>query len=49
MKSCKEFLLGENRYATLKKSQPEVAEKLFDAAEEENTARLNSYKRLANK
>ena len=47
--SYKEFLLGENRYATLKKSQPEVAEKLFDAAEEENTARLNSYKRLANK
>ena len=47
--SYKDFLLGENRYATLKKSQPEVAEKLFDAAEEENTARLNSYKRLANK
>ena len=47
--SYKEFLLGENRYATLKKSQPELAEKLFDVAEEENTARLNSYKRLANK
>ena len=47
--SYKDFLLGENRYATLKKSQPEVADKLFDAAEEENTARLNSYKKLANK
>ncbi|MBE5742438.1 MAG: pyruvate:ferredoxin (flavodoxin) oxidoreductase, partial [Clostridiales bacterium] len=47
--SYKDFLLGENRYATLKKSQPELAEKLFDTAEEENTARLNSYKRLANK
>ncbi len=47
--SYKDFLLGENRYATLKKSQPELAEKLFETAEEENTARLNSYKRLANK
>ena len=47
--SYKEFLLGENRYATLKKSQPELAEKLFETAEEENTARLNSYKKLANK
>ena len=47
--SYKDFLLGENRYATLKKSQPELAERLFETAEEENTARLNSYKRLANK
>ena len=47
--SYKDFLLGENRYATLKKSQPELAEKLFETAEEENTARLNSYKKLANK
>jgi pyruvate-ferredoxin/flavodoxin oxidoreductase len=47
--SYKDFLLGENRYATLKKSQPELAERLFETAEEENTARLNSYKKLANK
>ena len=47
--SYQEFLLGETRYAALKKAQPELAEKLFLKAEEENTARLNKYKSLANK
>ncbi len=47
--SYQEFLLGENRYASLKKAQPELAEKLFEKAEEENTERLNKYKNLANK
>ncbi|MBP5177155.1 MAG: pyruvate:ferredoxin (flavodoxin) oxidoreductase, partial [Clostridia bacterium] len=47
--SYQEFLLGETRYASLKKAQPELAEKLFVKAEEENTARLNKYKGLANK
>ncbi|MBO4262932.1 MAG: pyruvate:ferredoxin (flavodoxin) oxidoreductase, partial [Clostridia bacterium] len=47
--SYQEFILGENRYASLKKAQPELAEKLFVKAEEENTARLNKYKNLAGK
>ena len=47
--SYQEFILGENRYASLKKAQPELAEKLFEKAEEENTARLNKYKKLAGK
>ncbi len=47
--SYQEFILGENRYATLKKAQPELAEKLFVRAEEENNARLGKYKKLAGK
>ena len=43
----KQFLLGENRYAQLAASKPEVAEKLFKANEEEAKARYNSYKKLA--
>ncbi len=47
--SYQEFILGENRYASLKKAQPELAEKLFEKAEEENNARLGKYKKLAGK
>ena len=47
--SYQDFILGENRYATLKKAQPELAEKLFVEAEEENTERLDKYKKLAGK
>ena len=47
--SYQEFLMGETRYAALKKAQPELAEKLFEKAEEENTARLGKYKKLAGK
>ena len=47
--SYKDFLLGETRYASLQKAQPELADKLFEKAEEENTQRLNKYKGLANK
>ena len=47
--SYQAFILGENRYATLKKAQPELAEKLFEKAEEENTERLDKYKKLAGK
>ena len=47
--SYQTFILGENRYATLKKAQPELAEKLFERAEEENTERLDKYKKLAGK
>ena len=47
--SYHDFLLGETRYTALTKAMPEVAEKLFEEAEKENTARLEGYKRLANK
>ena len=47
--SYKDFLLGETRYASLKKAQPELAETLFDKAEKENNERLNKYKKLAGK
>ncbi len=41
------FLNGEVRYTTLKKSFPKEAEELFKAAEENAKWRYNSYKRLA--
>ena len=45
--SYREFIMGENRYATLAKMFPEKAEALFAKAEEDAAARLESYKRLA--
>jgi pyruvate-ferredoxin/flavodoxin oxidoreductase len=42
-----EFLNGEVRYTSLKKSFPETADDLFKAAEENAKWRFNSYKRLA--
>ena len=47
--SYHDFILGETRYASLKKAMPEVAEQLFEHAEEENNARLAKYKKLAGK
>ncbi len=43
----KEFLLGENRYAQLAKSNPEQAEKLFNANEQQEKARYQGYKKLS--
>ena len=43
----KTFLLGETRYASLMKSRPETAEKLFETTEKDSKARLTNYKRLA--
>ena len=42
-----EFLVGETRYASLKKAQPAVAEALFAKTEEDSKARLEKYKNLA--
>ena len=42
-----EFLNGEVRYTSLKKSFPAEADKLFSAAEENAKWRYNSYKRLS--
>ena len=47
--SYQEFLMGETRYTSLKKAQPELAAELFEKAEEENNARLAKYKNLAKK
>lgn len=41
------FLLGENRYTTLQKQFPEIAEELFARAEEDAKARYATYKRLS--
>jgi len=42
-----EFLNGEVRYTSLKKSFPAEADQLFAAAEENAKWRYNSYKRLS--
>ena len=44
-----EFLAGETRYASLKKTQPAIAEQLFKKTEEDSKARLEKYKELAHK
>ena len=44
-----QFLLGENRYASLKLSFPEKAQELYEKAERDAKERLESYLRLAEK
>ncbi|WP_234119530.1 pyruvate:ferredoxin (flavodoxin) oxidoreductase [Clostridium hydrogenum] len=44
----KEFLLGEVRYASLKKVFPDKADELYAKTEKDAKERLESYKRLAN-
>ena len=43
----RDFLLGEVRFSSLKRSFPNVAEALFAKTEEDAKARYESYKRLA--
>lgn len=43
----KEFILGEVRYATLKKQFPEVADQLFDRAEKEAKEKFDYYQKLS--
>lgn len=43
----KEFLMSEVRYASLTKTFPEIAEELFEKAEEDAKERYESYKQLA--
>ena len=45
--SFKDFLLGEVRYSSLTKTFPEVADMLFDKAEEDAKERYESYRCLA--
>ncbi len=44
-----EFISGEIRYASLKKTNPEIAQKLFERAEIEAKQRYNAYKTKAGK
>lgn len=43
------FLMGENRYASLKLSFPEKAQELYDKAERDANERYQNYLELANK
>ena len=45
--SFRDFILGQVRYSSLAKQFPEQAEELFEMAEENSKARLESYKRMA--
>ena len=47
--SYREFIESENRYASLKKAEPETAEVLFTRAEAEAKERLENYKKKAGK
>ena len=42
----KDFIMGEVRYASLKKMFPEVAEELFARAEQEAKDKYDYYKKL---
>ena len=44
-----DFLLGEVRYSSLKRSFPEAAEALFEKTKNDAVTRLNNYKKLAGK
>ena len=43
----REFLMGENRFATLKNVAPELAEELFAQAEQERKELFDFYQKLA--
>ena len=45
--NVKDFMMGENRYLMLQKGYPEMAEKLFEKAENDLAARYAVYKRMA--
>ena len=45
--SFNDFLMGEVRYSSLKKTFPEIAEKLFKEAAEEAKEKYNTYKKMA--
>ena len=47
--SYQDFIAGETRYRSLQKSKPEIAQQLFERAEKEAKARLDGYKKRAEK
>ncbi|MGL5313853.1 MAG: 4Fe-4S dicluster domain-containing protein, partial [Peptostreptococcaceae bacterium] len=46
--SFKDFLMGQVRYSAIAKQYPDVADELFNLAEQYSKDRLESYKKLAN-
>ena len=42
-----DFLMGENRFASLKKSQPQIADELFTQAEDDSKALYAFYEKLS--
>jgi pyruvate-ferredoxin/flavodoxin oxidoreductase len=42
-----EFLMGENRFASLKKAQPQIAEGLFNEAEQHSQELFHFYQKLS--
>ena len=45
--SFQEFLAGENRFQSLQKSNPELAEQLFQQAEKDSNERFVFYQKLS--
>ncbi|MEG1584238.1 MAG: pyruvate:ferredoxin (flavodoxin) oxidoreductase, partial [Anaerovorax sp.] len=45
--SFKEYILGQVRYSSLSKEFPDIADKLFEMAEDNSKERYESYRRLA--
>ncbi len=45
--SFRDFILGETRYRTLQRSQPHIAEELYEKAERDAKYRYDTYVRLA--
>lgn len=45
--SFRDFILGETRYRTLQRSQPHIAEELYEKAEKDARERYENYVRLA--
>ena len=41
--------MGETRYTSLKKTEPEIADELYRETEEAAKGRLEGYKKMANK
>ena len=46
--SFRDFILGETRYKTLQRSQPHIAEELYEKAEKDSKRRYDTYVRWAN-
>lgn len=46
-KPFKDFIMGQNRYASLAKEFPQSADKLFSLTEQDAREKYESYKKLA--
>ena len=48
-KSFRDFIMDQNRYSSLAKEFPEVADRLFKMTEEASRERYEGYKKMADK